>query len=132
LHAGKRLENRSWKTEYRGPVLLHASKWWDAVEVLETVRDIIEQRELLGFSRPLGPLTLRMLQEHYCGQIVGRAEIVGCISEGDKLPAEQGMWWIGPYAFVLDKVEPLARPIPYKGALGFFDVPDALVAGVLR
>ena len=28
LH-GKPVENRDWQTNYRGEVLLHASKWWN-------------------------------------------------------------------------------------------------------
>jgi hypothetical protein len=38
-------------------------------------------------------------------------------------------WFFGPLALVLDKVEPLPFT-PFKGALGFFDVPDNVVGHI--
>jgi hypothetical protein len=34
---------------------------------------------------------------------------------------------VGEYGFVLKNPVPLAKPIPFKGALGFFDVPEMLI-----
>jgi hypothetical protein len=33
----------------------------------------------------------------------------------------------GQLGFILDDVEPLAQPIPFKGKLGFFEVPDSVL-----
>jgi hypothetical protein len=54
------------------------------------------------------------------GGIVGRARIVDCIG------ASTDPWFMGRYGFVLADVEPIPF-IPYKGALGLFDVPDEVV-----
>lgn len=39
LRAGKNVENRTWRTNYRGPLLLHAGQRWDhsAVEFASTI-----------------------------------------------------------------------------------------------
>ena len=39
LHNGKDIENRDWSTRYRGPVLIHASKWWSLRAVAEDAED---------------------------------------------------------------------------------------------
>jgi hypothetical protein len=40
LRAGKDIENRSWPTQYRGPLLLHAGQRWDhsAIELASEIR----------------------------------------------------------------------------------------------
>jgi hypothetical protein len=119
LRAGKRIENRSWPTRFRGPVLIHAgvykpkqqdvddfnAAFFKAVPSIEDRKRICPQ-----FTEALSL---------YRGGIVGRAVIVDCVSQSDS------PWFFGPYGFVLDQVEPLPFR-PFKGALGFFDVPDEL------
>lgn len=61
-------------------------------------------------------LTLRTLKEA-AGAIVGQVDVVDCISR------DGGPWFFGPYGFVLRNPVSFARPIPCKGALGFFEVP---------
>jgi len=50
------------------------------------------------------------------GAIIGEVDIVDCISESDN------PWFSGPYGFVLKNPVAYAKPIPYKGKLGFFEV----------
>ena len=38
-------------------------------------------------------------------------------------------WYMGGFALVLAYVERLAVPVPFKGALGFFEVPEELLEG---
>ena len=99
---GKDVENRSWTTRYRGPVLIHAAKKWgpDERADLAWVEDATASK-LEDVDRPL------------LGGIVGRAEIVDCVSEWDS------KWFFGPYAFVLRNAEPLPFK-PCRGRLGFF------------
>ena len=35
-------------------------------------------------------------------------------------------WFFGPYGFVLAEVAAFGEPIPWRGELGFFEVPAAL------
>jgi hypothetical protein len=56
------------------------------------------------------------------GGIVGEAEIVDCVRES------ASPWFFGTYGFVLRN----ARALPFKpwrGELGFFEVPDDVYSG---
>jgi hypothetical protein len=121
IHAGKRVENRSWGTEYRGPVLIHAAKgmsWgeYDAFRDFYKVAIVAKHLELPE------PPTFAELPR---GGVIGRARIIGCVHETDKrlLHTDDKPWFFGPNGFILDSVEPIPF-IPYRGALGLFDVPD--------
>lgn len=123
LHCGKDIENRDWPTNFRGTVYLHASKWWVTREVeddfdyaigdFETANNTFITTDLT--EPEVEAATLRKIRERG-GCIVGTVEIVGCVKQSDS------PWFNGPYGFVLRNPKPLDTPIPYKGALGFFDV----------
>ena len=97
----KDIENRSWRTDYRGPVLIHAGKRMDP--------DFADAQDW-GWPDIERPCDFDM------GGIVGEAEIVGCIT------ASPSRWFCGPYGFLIRN----ARPLPFRpcrGQLGFFE-PD--------
>ena len=52
------------------------------------------------------------------GHIVGKVDIVDCVTESES------PWFFGRHGFVLANPVAFARPVPCKGALGFFTVPD--------
>lgn len=116
LRGGKDIENRDWWTGYRGPVLLHASKWWRTIEVLDD----------LSFAGPLAEqsgapkVTMEMIRPHG-GCIVGMVDIVGCVT------SSTSPWFFGPYGFQLANPVAFAEPIPCRGMLGFFGVPDGVL-----
>lgn len=121
LHAGKDIENRDWPTRYRGRVLLHASKWWNAGDITddgETVGQIYRQAG--GQPRDHG-FTYRMMRD-VGGHIVGSVEIVDCVDQSES------PWFFGKYGFVLRDPVAFANPIPCKGALGLFDPGVAIEA----
>jgi len=102
----KDIENRSWRTEFRGRVLIHAGKKYGKEE-----RAIAEaaQREF-GIDIP---------EALDLGGIVGGVEIVDCVTESES------KWFEGtehhPYGFVLET--PVVLPFrPVTGRLGFFNV----------
>lgn len=114
LHGGKDIENRDWPTRYRGPLLIHAGKWWNAAEVQaddEFCREI-------NPSAPPAPL-----KTMHRGFIVGRVDIVGCVAQS------HSPWFFGTYGYVLANPVAFETPIPFKGMLGLFDVPDEVVPG---
>jgi len=114
IYAGKDIENRKWKTSYRGPALVHASSWFDEEEIREDFNDAREIVESSGGVMP-GPVTLKMLREQ-TGGIVGRVDITGCVTDSPS------PWFFGPVGFRLSNAQPLPF-LPCRGALGLFDVP---------
>lgn len=140
LHLGKRIENRTgWKgCAYRGPILLHAAKSVGTrIEFDETVDQIVDICERWSdadeFVAPFAgerKVGTRMLwtpsNDLPRGGIVGRANVVGVHlnDSGQKdFALGQHRWYFGGFALVLADVEPLPF-VPWKGALGLFDVPD--------
>ena len=105
----KPVENRTWATRLRGPVLIHAGKRWGR-----------EQRINLAFVRATFP-EIVLPHEFDRGGIVGSATVVDCVSAMDS------PWFFCPFGFVMRDPLPLPRMIPYKGALGFFEVPDTVL-----
>lgn len=120
LHRRKDIENRDWSTRYRGPVLIHASKWWNLEAVGEDVRDA---KPLVRPAAWRTETTYRQMRAAG-GCIVGRAEIVDCVSESNS------PWFFGKYGFVLANPVAFAEPITCKGALSFFTVPDDVLAQI--
>lgn len=107
----KPVENRTWRTDYRGPLLIHAGKkvdedgiWW--------VRD--------GFPE------IQLPQRYDLGGIVGQVELTACVSDRARelLGMKDRPWFFGPYGFLFSR--PRALPFrPLRGQLGMFEVPDA-------
>lgn len=110
LHAGKGIENRDWRTDYRGPVLIHTGKGCTEEEYKSFLR-FRRDEEGIALDPPTPPLA-----DLPRGGIVGEAEIVDCVTRSDS------PWFFGKYGFVLRNVRPLPFQ-PCRGQLGFFE-PD--------
>ena len=116
LHGGKDIENRDWHTNFRGTVYLHASKWFSLGEVGDDSSTAIRMAKEDGWQGK-AEVTFRQMRD--CGGcLVGKIDIVGCTTWSDS------PWFMGKYGFMLENPVVFERPIPFKGALGFFDVPD--------
>lgn len=122
VNAGKRVENRTWETRYRGPILIHAAKGVTKreYEQFASFWQNFPRRPLQSYPRPP---SFDALQR---GGVVARAEVIGCISDAAILDRTQRPWFFGPHALVLDQVEPIPF-VECKGMLGFFDVPDTRI-----
>ncbi|MBN3832903.1 ASCH domain-containing protein [Burkholderia sp. Ac-20344] len=103
VNGHKDIENRTWPTNFRGRVLIHAGVNYPKRDYLDDVDSLARYGDLPA-------------REEMIGGIVGVATITGCVSESDS------EWFNGPYGFVLCDAKPLPL-IPCKGALSFFDVP---------
>jgi hypothetical protein len=119
IHAGKDVENRTWSTSYRGPVLIHAAKGMTRGEYEDCLATLHHISRTHPF--PAG-LTLPAFEELERGGIVGKARITHCIG------SSPSPWFFDRYGFVLADAQPLPFT-PLKGALGFFDVPAGLLGG---
>lgn len=111
LHAGKDIENRDWRTYFRGPVCIHAAKGMTKSEF----SDFVEfSRALVRDLHWKEGAWVPFPDELQRGGIVGTAEIVACVD------ASPSPWFFGRHGFVLRNARPVDF-IPVKGALGFFD-----------
>lgn len=141
FHLGKRTENRGWGScTYRGPVLLHASKGCTRDEYDSAVDSIHTMRADMGAPRR----TVPALSELPRGVILGIARIVradrhpvsGAVQvrgvDGVTRSLDWGRGYLGyriaseaddqpTIGLQLEDVQKL-EPVPYKGALGFFNV----------
>ena len=106
----KPIENRTWGTAYRGPVLIHAGRSVPSPEALSRL-----------FSMPVR-LTY--------GAIVGVAELVDVLhprspyrdSYARQPFTEEGFHW-----WVFERPRFLTTPLPLPGRLGLWDVPDRIL-----
>ncbi|EIP96861.1 ASCH domain-containing protein [Opitutaceae bacterium TAV1] len=107
VHGFKDIENRTWRTHFRGPVLIHAGGTPEPI--------YIEDEEFI--SSALGRPYPQDLSEGHApvGGIVGVAEIVDCVT------VSRSPWFGGPFGFVLRNARPLPF-VPLKGKRGFFPV----------
>ncbi len=106
----KDIENRSWGTKFKGPILIHASSSFDE----DTLRDVEAVKlieELIGRRLP-------MRHEYPRGGIVGACVLTGCLPPNSELEM-LSPWYTGDYGFQLQQ----AIELPFlqlRGALGFF------------
>ena len=104
-HAGKRIENRTWTTRYRGPIYIHAG-------ASDLRRDRAQIERITG--RPVPDII-----EH--SALIAVAQLVDIVPLDELSPDP---WACGPYCWVLDGVQPIA-PRPMAGKLGLWRVADA-------
>ena len=101
----KDIENRTWATDYRGPLLIHASGTPDRVSLGDlAARVAIEADELRG----------RLAIVHHRGGIVGIVHVV------ERVTAHSSPWFTGPWGWVLRD----ARQLPFcpmPGRLRLFE-----------
>lgn len=124
LKAGKNIENRSWPTNVRGRILIHAAKGMtrseheDAIDFAVAAIKATPRRD--GQTKMV---TLKELgfsfDDLQRGGIVGSVEIVDCVR------SSFSPWFVGPCGFVLRDPQPLPF-VPLKGRLGFFDVHESV------
>ena len=120
-HGSKRVENRVWNTAFRGQLLIHASKRY-------------QTGAELGIHADSPEVDLQGMKQAPRGAIVGVCRLAACVPPGQDhaLPPEQRVWADpAQFKFLLEDVRAFAQPIPYRGHLGIFIVPDAIVAGTL-
>ncbi len=113
----KRIENRDWDTNHRGPLLIHAGKsrtWFS--EFYD------------GAKWP--PMTF--------GAIVGVCDLIDIVWSEAHHNAPSWIWqhehraMSSRYWWLLGNVRKFKQPVIFRGAQGLFNVPDAAVASQLK
>lgn len=113
----KYIETRSWKTNYRGRIYIHAS--------LKKVPKKDERINIL--------ISLLENKNFKYGHIIAEATLVDCIYMDEEFISKIknnnkeyicGEYSIGRYAWVLKDIKELNEPIPAKGNLGIWNYND--------
>lgn len=117
----KRIETRSWRTNYTGPVAIHAAR--NKRDGLLTMHDE-------PFRSVLDGVGIREGRDLPCGVVLATVRLIGCrrtedvasqlaatneLAFGDYSP---GRW---AWFFDLGSLDVLDEPIPAKGALGLWE-----------
>lgn len=112
----KTIETRSWKTNYRGKLYIHAS----STKIPKEYRDNLELMSLVD--------TYNL---NY-GNIICSCELLDCIEMTDEFVDKikntrkneyiTGVYSKGRYAWILDSIEILEEPIKAKGHLGIWNL----------
>ncbi|MHC5820573.1 MAG: ASCH domain-containing protein [Nostoc sp.] len=109
----KFFETRTWSTNYRGKIAIHAAKYQkDTKYWYEQLKDLLPPLVELPF-----------------GSIVAIADLADCILMTEEFINQQsetelrcGNWKIGRYAWKLENVQILPEPIPTKGKQGLWNI----------
>lgn len=102
IHLEKRIENRTWRTNHRGPLAIHASKSRGRLGDLAAMGLHESPEEAMAF-----------------GAVIGIVEVLDCVP----LAEASGPYAEGPWCWLLGS--PLAiTPFAYRGRTLLFDVPE--------
>lgn len=113
----KYIETRSWKTNYRGKIYIHAS-----------LKKVPKKDERIN-----NLITLLKDKAFKYGHIIAEATLVDCIYMDEEFISKIknnnqeyicGEYSIGRYAWVLEDIKELSKPIPAKGSLGIWNYND--------
>lgn len=108
----KPVENRTWFTRYRGPILIHAGKSRGHM-----TQSALDSALRINADPPLA-----------FGAIIGMCEVVDCVHITH--PRIHGMVYAeGPWCWLLKNRAHFGKPIPWRGQLGIFEVPNPVIEG---
>jgi hypothetical protein len=111
----KHYETRSWQTNYRGILLIHAAKGFPQYA-----------KEFARTERALGRGNVRLA----FGAIIGKVELVNIYRTEVVAPKLTGIERLygdysdGRFAWEVIKPQLFAEPIPYRGQLSIFEVEE--------
>jgi hypothetical protein len=92
----KDVENRSWSTDYRGPIFIHAGRAWDETPL--PVPMWVPDREIFTY-----------------GAIIGTVNLIDVIRNSDSPWADQGF-----HHWLIKDAELFEAPVPARGKLGLW------------
>jgi hypothetical protein len=117
-------ETRGWATSYRGPLVVQAAKRKIDDFGDDRLHEICVAEFGSGYRRSL-PL----------GALVGTVLVMGCIrteamtlGHGATDDYECGDYGSGRFAWARSDYTTFSSPLQFRGAQGFFDVPDEILA----
>ena len=111
----KTIETRSWKTNYRGELYIHS-----CLSYSKSLNEK-EASKLLKNDIQLGKILCRCI---LVDCIYMDEKYIGKIKIEDPINYKCGRYEVGRYAWILEDVEPLEKPIDTKGKLGIWNYSD--------
>jgi len=110
----KDIENRTWKTNFRGRVYIHAGKRFDntALSHHHLIR-LKEDGGLIDMDSAGAIVWLNLVWQY--SAIIGEVDIVDCVTKSSS------PWFEGPYGFVLANPVKYDKWIPCLGRQRFFE-----------
>lgn len=117
----KTIETRHWSTNVRGLVAIHAAKRWTREE-REDAEDFARSFNCPALIEPpLGAILA-------LGHLVSVVRVETLRDDISDMERAFGNYGNARFAWQFAHVVSLPEPIPFKGAQGFFEVPDDLSA----
>ncbi len=111
LEYPKDFENRNWPSTFTGRIVIHQSKRWDT-EGMEAIAGIDDESWGL------------IVQNMPAARAYG---LLGESTFAEQVTKATSKWFFGRYAWPVSEPLAYAKPIPYRGRLGIFEVPDEVV-----
>lgn len=128
----KRIETRSWKTNYRGLLAIHAAKGFPS-----SARELCRQNPFHAELHRAGMASVSFSDELPRGAVIALCKIVDCLPTESlgclsgvfddypelDTPQERafGDYSPGRWAWIMEEAKPLTEPKPAKGALGLWE-----------
>lgn len=156
VSGAKSIETRGWKLWHSGPLLIHASKTWTAVAAeAASSPDYLPLLAAVGVNFDIRN-GVRKGWNLPRGAIVGMVDVVACVPtklmtvgapgstfapqfmtlpEGkrglhiSRREYQLGNFEEGRFGIVCEEQVRFGRPIPHRGMMGVFEVPEEVVAG---
>lgn len=116
LSKGKNVENRTWNTNLRGYIALHASGTFS----MQKFEDCRDQYDVDLMEKELD-----------YGAIVGFARLIDVVTDDDVTDLTEG-WFEGPFGFVFSEIIKLKEPVEVKGTLSFWKLKGKALDKSLR
>ena len=109
LNKKKTIETRTWKSDFRGEFLIHASNnFMDSM-----IKKFKLEKERLVTGAIVGKAEIRGLKVYNTLEEFNKDLDKHLLAEPKKLPT---------YGYILENIEKLQNPIKIKGKLNFFEV----------
>jgi hypothetical protein len=108
IYADKDIENRSWRTNLRDTIAIHAGYNIDDAAVLPRGVKLPPESDLVR------------------GAIIGVVDLVGVVEHS------RSKWFSGPFGFVLANARARDRPVPCKGRLTLWDIPATVLRSLRK
>ncbi len=109
----KNIENRNWRTNFRGRIYVHVSKTTAELRDPRVKQFVVNALGDQARTNEIETYISDALKFSY-GAIIGEVNIVDCVTTSDS------PWFVGRYGFVLKKPILYKEPIACRGKVGFF------------
>jgi phage N-6-adenine-methyltransferase len=124
----KHYETRSWKTSYRGKLLICSTAKFTKIQHQQYLK-ICNEVVLPPWDEDNFP--------H--GQVIAICDLVDCVEMTPEFIAQQsqteilcGDWQVGRYAWKLKNIQPITEPFAVKGKQGLFNIPSTNFESYLK